>query len=395
MKTISQKMIIGLFFCVFLSLFSEVLLSPFYPLFFSKVFGVQDLSYAGYYIFICRLTVVLFTPIWGFLAKRFEARKLLSVGQLGTAVMTAMMALTQNIYQFTFITVLLLIFKSSYFLLYPLIIELGGEQRRSSLTGVYQAVFHGAIVSSTVVGAWVLNLQHPLHLFYGVALGDVLQFALCFMLLKNIPKLNQQKNIAKNVDSGKNPWGFIIAIGLVVLTFQLANNLVRPYFTAYVTEPKPFGVDLITSSFLFLIPSVMAIASMPFIRRFATSSRLSMLYTTGIMLLIGSLYLQGFSQSLPIFVMARVIYGFFLAITQGVLELKLFENSKSNHLHFNYGLITSFANIGHLGAPLLASSLVNSYGLAFPLIAAATLCILNLALAKLTIFRLKLSEGFS
>lgn len=181
----------------------------------------------------------------------------------------------------------------------------------------------------------------------------------------------------------------------MVLTFQLANNLVRPYFTAYVTEPTPFGVDLITSSFLFLIPSVMAIASMPFIRRFATSSRLSMLYTTGIMLLIGSLYLQGFSQSLPIFVMARVIYGFFLAITQGVLELKLFENSKSNHLHFNYGLITSFANIGHLGAPLLASSLVNSYGLAFPLIAAATLCILNLALAKLTIFRLKLSEGFS
>lgn len=137
--------------------------------------------------------MVLFTPIWGFLAKRFEARKLLSVGQLGAAVMTAMMALTQNVYQFTFITVLLLIFKSSYFLLYPLIIELGGEHRRSTLTGVYQAVFHGAIVSSTVVGAWVLNLQHPLHLFYGVALGDVLQFALCFMLLKNIPKLNQQK----------------------------------------------------------------------------------------------------------------------------------------------------------------------------------------------------------
>lgn len=138
MKTISQKMIIGLFFCVFLSLFSEVLLSPFYPLFFSKVFGVQDLSYAGYYIFICRLTVVLFTPIWGFLAKRFEARKLLSVGQLGTAVMTAMMALTQNIYQFTFITVLLLIFKSSYFLLYPLIIELGGAEEKffnGSLSG--------------------------------------------------------------------------------------------------------------------------------------------------------------------------------------------------------------------------------------------------------------------
>ncbi|NUN67246.1 MFS transporter (plasmid) [Pseudanabaena biceps] len=395
MKAISKQGIIALFFCVFLSLFSEVLLSPFYPLFFSKVFGVKDLAYTGYYIFICRLTVVLFTPIWGILAKRFEARQLLSIGQLGTAIMTAMMALTQNVYQFTFITVLLLIFKSSYFLLYPLIIQLGGEHQRSTLTGIYQAVFHGAIVLSTVIGALVLNLDDPLLLFYIVALGDILQFILCFMVLQNMPKFHQHDNISKPVDSTKNAWGFMLTIGLVVLTFQLANNLVRPYLIAYVTQVTPFGVDLMSSSFLFLIPSVMAIAAMPFIRYFAISSRLSLLYTTGLLLLIGSLYLQGLTQSLSMFILGRVIYGFFLAVTQAVLELKLFENSTSNHLHFNYGLMTSFANLGHLGAPLLASSLVDNYGLSFPLIAAATLCIFNLILAKSTIFRLNLSEVFS
>lgn len=395
MNATPKQVIVMLFFCVFLSLFSEVLLSPFYPLFFKKVFGVKDLAYTGYYIFICRLTVVLFTPIWGILAKRFEVKKLLAIGQLGTALMTAIMALTQNVYQFTFITVLLLVFKSSYFLLYPLIIQLGGEHRRSTLTGIYQAVFHGAIVSSTLIGAWVLNLEHPLFLFYGVALGDILQFSLCFVLLRNIPRFDQEKKTSQIVNNTENIWGFILTIGLVVLTFQLANNLVRPYFTAYVTQVTPFGVDLMSSSLLFLIPSLMAIAAMPFIRYFATSSRFASLYTTGLLLLTGSLYLQGFTQSLPMFIFARIIYGFFLAITQAVLELKLFEKSTSKQLHFNYGLMTSFANIGHLAAPLLASSLVNSYSLVFPLIAAAILCFLNLILAKLTIFKPKLSEGFS
>lgn len=55
-----------LFVCAFTYIFSEVLLAPFYPVFFEKVFGVEDLSYTGFYIFICRVTVVLTAPFWGF-----------------------------------------------------------------------------------------------------------------------------------------------------------------------------------------------------------------------------------------------------------------------------------------------------------------------------------------
>jgi DHA1 family multidrug resistance protein-like MFS transporter len=154
-----------LFLCVFLALFTEVLLSPFYPQFFAKVFGVTDLSYTGFYIFVCRLTIVLCAPIWGGLARRFEVKNLLYIGQAGTAIMTAMMATAQTANQFMLITIFLLLFKSSYLLVYPLIIQLAGQAKRATFVGIYQAIFHGAIVASTVVGAWMINLETPLFCF--------------------------------------------------------------------------------------------------------------------------------------------------------------------------------------------------------------------------------------
>lgn len=387
MKFSLRMVSVALFLCIFLAVFTEVLLSPFYPQFFRQVFGVEDLSYTGYYIFICRLTVVLCAPIWGLLSRRFAVKQLLVVGQSGAALMTALLGTSQTIEQFITFSVMLLLFKSSYLLVYPLIVELAGKGQRSAIAGTYQAVFHGAIIAATLVGAWMVNLETPLFLFYWIAIADLIQLGLCFLFLRNIPASSTMSTDAVSLPVKQAGFGFIGAIGLTVLTFQLANNLVRPFFTEYVTVPQPFGVSLQTSSVLFLIPSVMAIAAMPYIRKVAQPERLPMLYSIGLGLLILSLYLQGSTSELPILVLSRVVYGFMLAVTQAVLELQLFEHSSQNRLHYHYSLVTAFANLGHLGAPLLASYLVNTYSLAAPLLAAGTLCLLNLIFARLTIFR--------
>ncbi|MNW13878.1 hypothetical protein D3C71_2119390 [compost metagenome] len=65
---------------MFLGLFTEVLLSPYYPQFFHQVFGIEDYSYTGLYLFVCRLTVVLCSPLWGWLTRKLEAKRLLLVG---------------------------------------------------------------------------------------------------------------------------------------------------------------------------------------------------------------------------------------------------------------------------------------------------------------------------
>jgi MFS transporter, DHA1 family, multidrug resistance protein len=388
MKFSLRMVSVALFSCVFLAVFTEVLLSPFYPQFFRQVFGVEDLSYTGYYIFICRLTVVLCAPIWGLLSRRFAVKQLLMVGQAGAALVTALLGTSQTIEQFVTFSVLLLLFKSSYLLVYPLVVELVGKGQRSAIAGTYQAVFHGAIIAATVAGAWMVNLEAPLFLFYWIAIADLIQLGLCLMVLRNTPTSSSALSEDERSLPGRQVGlGFMTAIGLTVLTFQLANNLVRPFFTEYVTVAQPFGVSLQTSSILFLIPSVMAIAAMPYIRKVAQPRQLPMLYSIGLGLLILSLYLQGGTTQLSVLVLSRVVYGFMLAVTQAVLELQLFEHSSQNRLHYHYSLVTAFANVGHLGAPLLASYLVNSYSLAAPLLAAATLCLLNLGFARLTIFR--------
>lgn len=377
----------ALFLCVFLAIFNEVLLSPFYPQFFRKVFGVEDLAYTGYYIFVCRLTVVLCAPFWGILARQFEVKHLLYIGQAGTAVMTALMGTSTSANQFLIYTILLLLCKSSYLLVYPLIIQLAGEDKRATVAGTYQAAFHGAIITATIAGAWMVNLDAPLFLFYPIAVADLLQLGICLYILRGVS--TQRLDVAEESQPSVvgNQAGFIVTLGMVILAFQLANNLVRPFFTAYVTASTPFGISLLESSFLFMIPSIMAIAALPYIHKSCHPQQLSPIYLVGLGFLAGSLYLQGWTHHLSVLVLARVVYGFCLAVSQAALELQLFGSSTAKSLHFNYSLATSFANVGHLGAPLMASWLVSTYSLAVPFLAAATICCVNLIFARFTVFR--------
>ncbi len=376
----------ALFLCVFLAVFNEVLLSPFYPQFFRKVFGVEDLAYTGYYIFICRLTVVFCAPIWGILSRNIEVKYLLYIGQAGAAIMTALMGTSNSASRFLVYTIILLLFKSSYLLVYPLIIQLAREEKRATVAGIYQAVFHGAIVAATIAGAGMVNFAAPLRLFYLIAVADVVQLIICIYILRDVSTRKENKQNSENAPVVKNQLGFIVAIGMVILSFQLANNLVRPYFTEYVTT-NFLNINLLTSSLLFLIPSIMAIAALPYIRKACKPKALPSIYLVGICLLATSLFFQGWTQNIVILILARVVYGFCLAVTQAALELQLFNSSASNRLHFNYSLVTSFANVGHLAAPLMASWLVNSYSLAVPFLAAGAIGCVNLVFAKLAVFR--------
>jgi hypothetical protein len=238
----------------------------------------------------------------------------------------------------------------------------------------------------------MVNQQAPLSVFYGIALVDLLQLGLSVYALRGVFTCQTVTTSGQSEKGVGDHWKFILAMGVVVFTFQLANQSIRPYFTQYVTATEPFGVSLFTSSFLFLIPSVMAVTALPYIRKVGKLQHLPLLYGFGLTLLILSLYGQGFANNLPILVVSRLVYGFFFAVTQAALELQLFGNSSENRLHFNYSLAIAFANAGHLAAPLFASWLVESYSLAAPLLAAGTICVLNLVFTQLTIFRSRFTE---
>ena len=111
-----HKVQLALYACGFMFIFTETLLSPFYPQFFAKVFNLDDAYITGEFMAMCRLVVIFSAPLWGVLARYFDPVKLLIVGQILAAVLTAAIAWVQTIQEFYVLTVFLLIFKSSYLL---------------------------------------------------------------------------------------------------------------------------------------------------------------------------------------------------------------------------------------------------------------------------------------
>ncbi|AEI45568.1 MFS transporter [Paenibacillus mucilaginosus] len=366
--------------CVFLGLFTEVLLSPFYPQFFRKVFGIDDFAYTGWYIFICRLTVVLCSPLWGLLSRRFDPKRLLFFGQAGTAVFTAMMATADTAGAFLAFTVLLLLFKSSYMLIYPLMVSLSGNGSNAATASKFHAVYHLAIILSTLAGARMMTMENPLSLFYLAAAVDVVQLGLCVWALRGFgSREKEEQPEGEKPSGGLRRWsGFLIVLGSVFFTLTVANNLIRPFFTQYSQET--FGLGAGALSLLFLIPNAMAVAAMPLIKRLCVPEKLTNVYVLGVAVMAGGLYLQGEADSLALLVLGRLMYGLFLAITMASLDVLLFQHSSGPHLSFHYSVMVSCQNMGELASPLLASALVAGAGLAVPFVSSAAICILNLAL---------------
>ncbi|MBW7474901.1 MFS transporter [Paenibacillus oenotherae] len=423
--------------CVFLGLFSEVLLSPYYPQFFAKVFGVEGIAFTGIYLFICRLTAVICSPLWGMLTKRFEAKRLLFVGQLGTAACTALMAAAETAGQFIAVTVILILFKSSYILIYPMIIELTGQDKRAGAAGIFHAVYHAAVILSTLAGAHMLKMDNPLTLFYYAAALDTIQLGVCVWALKHLGRSNSSKaqnqrdgsglgqdqerdqgqdsgqgqaqaeaaagvqvggaelagtgkqaaasassrtgsRLAAVLKNSMESWnGTVLLIGALFFTMMIACNMIRPYFTPYMEGE--YGLDTVRGGWLFLVPNAMAVLALPLIRRWCVAEHLTKVYGLGMALMAVGLLLQA-ADSLPLLIAGRAAFGLCMALTMAALDIMLFNQSEGGQMHAHFGIIVAFQNLGELASPLMATSLVQQGGLAAPFIGAAIISAVNLVL---------------
>ncbi|WP_368504995.1 MFS transporter [Alkalihalophilus sp. As8PL] len=370
-----------LFLLIFYFIFADVTLSPFYPQFFSKVFGIKDLDYTAFYIFTARLTVIIAVPIWGVLSRYIEVKHLLYIGQWISFVMLILMATAQDAQQFLTYTIFLLVGKSSFFLLYPLLIELKGQKQRSAVVGAYHMVFHGAIIVGTLSGAWFIRLENPLLLFYGLA---VVEFVLWLLSIFTFRTLSTRKKAVVRKEaptySTKRQLAFLALMGVVIFAFHTANNMIRPYFTTYTMND--FHLSIAESSVLFMVPSAMAILAYPVIRKYCSKERVPFIFILALGVLTISLLVQGMTGSFIVLMIGRIFYGFFLAIAQSALELYLFNRS-SNHLQV-YTVASSFQNAGLLVAPYLASASLTSYSVAAPFVFAAAICLGTLLVARLS-----------
>jgi MFS transporter, DHA1 family, multidrug resistance protein len=366
--------------CIFLGLFTEVLLSPYYPQFFRQVFGIEHYGFTGLYLFVCRLTVLLFSPLWGWLSRKVEVKRLLFAGQLGTAAATALLATAGQPETFLLLTILLLMFKSSYMLMYPMLMELGGVGGQAASAARFHAVHHAAMLLAALGGAHILRLEEPLSLFYVAAAADVVQLLICVWALRGwnalLPRQPEKSDRLPLRQLLHNR--HVLRIGLLFLTLVMANQIVRPYFTPYVE--MAFGMSTTAAGMLFLLPHALALLLLPFLRILSSSGRLGLLYGLGLSAMAVGLILQSVASGLALLIIGRMLYGLFLAVTMAVLDILLFERQRSTGAVMAFSMIVSFQTAGELAAPLLSSTLVQLFDLHVPLVAAAVLCICNIAI---------------
>lgn len=378
--------------CGFLFVFTETILSPFYPQFFGQVFGVKDLALTGQYVALCRLTVLLSAPIWGFIARRYDPLKLLIIGQSVAAAVTLLLSQASNLSVFLVLSVLLLLFKSSYFLFYSLLIELQGKKKQASTVGQVQLVVHAALIASALASAWVLELTNPLQMFVVVAMLDLLQVGLCVLVLRHRRQTatllqaktsSAQPPITSSINDAdiavtpatQSAWTArtIMAYGLLVLGFSIAINSVRPYLTAYSSEV--LAVDRLSSAYLYLIPSVMAFVVFPILHtQWVKRIQVQQAYALMLVLLTLSLAWQALAQGFYELVAARMLFGFSMLFGQALLEMYLFANAEHSP-HWYFSLASTVQHAGQLLAPLLAAWVVLVWGLAAPFWLAALILV--------------------
>ncbi|WP_226536644.1 MFS transporter [Fictibacillus halophilus] len=374
MEARSRSLNFFLLSCVFLFVCTEVLLSPFYPQFFKKVYGITDPDLTGFYIMTCRLTVVICTPIWGLIAnKRQNSSTLLIIGQWGTGFSCFLMAISQSFEMFVAASILLLIFKSSYFLLYTILMQ----ENRKTETGAaasYHAVLQGAIVAATLLSGWVIQMGNPLQVFWLIGIMECLLGLFSYFMLKDAGRNvmdGQLQESGQGSTTTMLPQLFLF--GFVVLTLYLAVNMVRPFFTTYTEQM--YHTDTMTSSILYLLPSLMAIVSLPLIRKY--SEKLGVKgYIAATVMIITGLFFQGVETGIAGLIVFRCMFGIGAAWCLAKLDVFLFKWSRNTH--GDYSKVSAVQNVGLLLAPVAASSIVNIQSVSYIFFYASLFVVLHL-----------------
>ncbi|MFC0189989.1 MFS transporter [Fictibacillus aquaticus] len=355
--------------CVFLFVCSEVLLSPFYPQFFEKVYGITDPDVTGFYIMTCRLVVVIFTPIWGLIANKYSSSaRLLVIGQWGTGLSCFLMAVAPSFEMFVAASVLLLIFKSTYFLLYTLLMQ-ENKNETAGAAASYHAVLQGAIVTATVLSGWVIQMDSPLMIFWIIGLMECALGLASYFLLKKSDAGVVEVTRTESLSMMPN----LLKFGAIVLTLHLAVNMIRPFLTTY-TE-NVYQIDTFTSSLLYLIPSLMAIAALPFIKKYSEKWG-SNGYAAAAVLAIAGLLLQMFETNVFCLIVFRCLFGLGTAWCLARLDAVLFQFSRNADK--DYSKVSAIQNIGLLLAPVMASSIVKNSSLSAVFLYAGLIAALHL-----------------
>ncbi|SEB44352.1 Predicted arabinose efflux permease, MFS family [Tenacibaculum sp. MAR_2009_124] len=360
----------------FIAVVSDYLLHPFYPQFFELRFGMTNPKNVGYYFAaICFMVMIAF-PFWAYVSKRVAELKILIYTQAIAGVLALYCYWTESYINFWIVSLVMVLFKGSYLLVYPYILKIIKKEEHTSTIGLLSVVVHLGGILGAVIGGFTVDFINPSSIFLVMALGDFLQMSVSAYLLKSKKYNTDVVVITGEVEKSSTPNSFIIKIGLLTLILYFSDFLIRPFFSLYWESFSSNDSKLISGT-IYAIPGFVALIALWINNKRNTSGYEGIIKA----LLIGlvGLSLQGIpSESMVI--IGRIIYGW--AIFQGMVKFDvfLFEMSSPESYSIDYSKIHFFQNFGVLLASLNIGLVVDNFGLQMPFILALSGFIITLLL---------------
>lgn len=357
---------------------SDYLLHPFYPQFFELRFGITNPKNVGYYFAaICFMVMIAF-PFWAYVSKKVSELNILVYTQAIAGILALFCYYTTSYINFWIISLVMVLFKGSYLLVYPYILKIITKEEHPSTIGLLSVVVHLGGILGAVLGGITVDYINPSSIFLIMAVGDFIQMAMSGYLLKSKKYATDLIISEEPVGTDKKliPKGFILKLGLITLILYFSDFLIRPFFSTYWESFSMYKSKLVSGT-MYAIPGFVALVALWINNKRKSEGHEGIINALCIGLI--GLVLQGIPNEASV-VLGRIIYGW--AIFQGVVkfDILLFELSTPESYSVDYSKIHFFQNLGVLLASLNVGIIVEGFGLRIPFVIALGGFVLTLVL---------------
>ncbi|SHL44906.1 Predicted arabinose efflux permease, MFS family [Chitinophaga jiangningensis] len=347
---------------------SDYMMHPFYPLFFATRFGVTDPRITGIYFSAVCATVMIAFPIWAIVSRRIPELRILVYTQLIAGILAGSCAFITSYPWFWVVSLLVIVFKGSYLLVYPYILRITPVAKHVGIISVLSVIIHLGSVLGAIFGGMVIDWLQPRYIYLGMAAGDFFQAALSMYLLSMGKQEPAPQETASHSWFDLIPGGTMLKLSVITLLFYYADFLIRPFFVRY-WESVSSSDSRILSGTIYAIPAAVAVAAL-----YANKTRKP--YNTpwhgilpALLLALCGLILQAYPAILTI-IAGRCLYGWAFFQCAVRFDALLFHISDPASYAVEYSKIHFFQNLGVLAASFSAGVLAEYLPLNVPFVVA-------------------------
>ncbi len=346
---------------------SDYLLHPFYPQFFKARFNITDPEQVGYYFAAICFMVMISFPFWAYVSKKITELKILVFTQFIAGILALYCYWTTSYFEFWIVSLIMILFKGSYLLIYPYILKLANKDNHTETIGFLSVVVHFGSILGAILGGLVVGLFNPCYIFLIMGLGDFIQMGTSLYLI-NSKKFNSYNDeIPKETSKPEGnliPKGFVLKIGLITLIFYFSIFIITPFFSSYWESISAYNSKVV-SGFVYAIPGVVALFALWLSKNLKTQSTIIPALLLG---LVG-IFLQA-SKIDFVVLLGRILYGWSMFQAVVRFDVLLFDLSTPKSYATDYSKIHFFQNLGVLLASISIGILVEHQGLQIPFVVA-------------------------